>query len=190
MSEPEPTGPPAASDRRYARVETSFEARIRLVAPDELDAIERRLAAAPSVWSPSQQDELRKLSAQSGTDAVLANALLEVTREFVKLQSRLTPHHPESVPATVVNLSGGGGRLVTPIDVSPGDLFEMRFLADATGVPPVEALIEIVSSRGDSPPTHGFRLIAIHPRDKDRLIRHTYRVQRAALRKTKEMEED
>lgn len=175
MSAPSPQG----RDRReYARVAVSVP--VRWQALDEEDAREVResLMEAPTVWAPTDEPRLREIAARREEPAasVLARAVLELAEEVARHRRSLADGSGPMKAGTLVELSGGGGAL----DLAPvpecGRLIDLR-LDDAPGV---RVLAEIVGPPRES--RIGFRFVAVHPQDHDRIIRYVYRIQRESLR--------
>ena len=168
--------------RMYARIESVVEVRVRLVTDEQAEGMKISFAASPSVWKLTDESTIRSLAGQSGGDrsAVLAQAVLELATLVARLQARLQDTGEPMHPATIVQLSGGGGQISTPMPIKLGDKLEVHF-RDDDRTPPIHALVEILHAHGHSG-GFGFRFEAIHPHDHDRLIRLIYQIQREALR--------
>ena len=171
--------------RKYARIEAVVEARVRLVDEEQATEMKRSFGSRPSVWKLRDESTIRSLASQSGVDrqAVLAQAVLELAAQVVRLQAQIQQTDEPMHPATIVQLSGGGGQMSTPLPIKLGDKLEVHFQDDER-TPPIHALVEIVHARG-TPGGFGFRFEAIHPHDHDRLIRLIYQIQREALREAR-----
>jgi hypothetical protein len=174
----------AKNEREWARVQVKVRARFKVIDEQEAARLEREILARPSVWAPSGEAGLRELagSAAGGPSPMLAQALLEISRQVVRLQARLGDSEGPMEPAEVGELSGGGGQLATPLLLHRGDRLELWFEDDDDDAPPVRARASVVHEGGPSPGRFGFHFDAIHPADRDRLIRFIYQVQRRALR--------
>jgi len=175
------------AERQYARIEVDFGSRLRPLDEDELESAMVGLAAAPSVWSPSGESGLRDLvgSAAGTSEALLAQAVLDLTEQIVHLRSGLAQRdEPASYPARLLELSGGGGRLRTDLPLQSGETLELRIDDEPDGPPPVRCVIEVVRPVDDTPRCYGFRFHTMHPRDKDRMIRLIYSLQRMTIRRS------
>jgi hypothetical protein len=172
------------NEREWARVQVKVRARFKVIDEQEAARLEREILARPSVWGPSGEAGLRELagSAAAGPSPLLAQALLEISRQVVRLQARFGDSGGPMETAEVGELSGGGGNLATPLLLRRGDRLELRFEDDDDDAPPVRALASVVHEGGPPPGRYGFHFDAIHSADRDRLIRFIYQVQRRALR--------
>ena len=65
--------------------------------------------------------------AASGAEALLAQAILELSGEVRRLRSRVRDTNPLETPATVTDLSGSGCRILTPLVLAHRDWIEIRF---------------------------------------------------------------
>jgi hypothetical protein len=89
----------------------------------------------------------------------------------VRLRAQLADPDRELRQVDVVELSRGGGRLITPLLLRPEDRLEIRFEPIDEGMPPIRALIRVVHRYEAPDPGFGFAYEAIHPHDRDRLDR-------------------
>ena len=120
---------------------------------------------------------------------MLARAVLELSEQVVRLRSRVFSTADSTLPATIVQLCGGGGQLTCPTSFPSGQLLELTLQDDDDGTPPVRAIVEIIHQqgvahiRGGVEVLHGqgFRLAVIHDLDQDRLMRLIYSLQRRAI---------
>jgi hypothetical protein len=170
-------------DREFARIDVELRARVQ-----PLDAVRAaRLAAEaaerPSVWAPASLAALRDLAAGSapGPSATLAQAILEIAGEVARLRARAADGPSPVQEATIVQLSGGGGRLLCAFPLAIDDLIELRLDDDDPAVPPLRVLARVVH-RADDGSGVGFAFEALHPRDHDLVMRLIYGLQRRSLR--------
>jgi c-di-GMP-binding flagellar brake protein YcgR len=87
-------------------------------------------------------------------------------------------------PARIVQLSGSGCRISSPLMLDLGTRLEVQVEDDDSGAPPVRLVGKIVHAAGPPEGRYGLRFDGIHPADQERLIRYVYQVQRKELRKT------
>ncbi len=174
----------SSNRREFARIDVSLCTRFRCLDEAEAEALTETLLARPSVWAPANESRLRDLasSTAAGTEGVLAQALLDLAGEIVQLRSRVLDAGGPMPSGTIVQISGGGGQLASPIDLDLHQLLELRFDDPAQCLPPIRALARIVHRRVTEVDAYGFRFEAIHPQDQDRLIRYIYQLQRQAIR--------
>ena len=173
--------------REFARVTVQLDTRFRIVEGKSIDCLEARLAEAPTVWAPEGERALVDLanSTRAGSDALMAKAILDITRQVRRLRTAVRdPGGPMEV-GRLTQLSGGGGRLVTTMTLEYGACLDLRLLDDDTEPPPVRLLAEVVHGNGLPPGAYGLKFRAMHRSDRDRLIRHIYRLQRRELRRVK-----
>ena len=185
MSIPEPN-----EEREFARIDVSLNARFQVLEPDSASRLLELLERKPSVWAPSQESALRNLaiSGTSDREAILAQAVLDLAGQVVTLRSRLIDATGPMQSGTILELSGGGGRLSTEPLLDLDTLLELRLPSDEDGCPPVRALVRIVHRDPKPPGSYGLKFEGIHPQDQDRIIRYIYQVQRSALRE--QLEDD
>ena len=168
----------AKYEREYARIDVRLQARVRPLDEKEAEALKTELARAASVWAPMDEASLREMmNGTSPEEAILARGLLDLSDQFVRLKATIERQPQNTVQVEVIQISGGGGRFTCPAPIGEDELLEIRYTGDE--IPPVKALIRVVHVHEDS---LGFKYEKIHPRDKDRLIRLVYRLQRLALR--------
>lgn len=171
--------------REFARLDARLEARLREIGPEEAAALETRLGESPTVWALENETVLENMAAgvRSGNDAVLAESILELAKRLGQFRNRESdPGGPMGV-ATVIQLSGGGALLETHHLLSVGARVELRLIDDGSGVPPLQILAEVVHATDETPPTAGLRFEAVHPLDRERLVRFLYLLQRRELRR-------
>lgn len=166
----QPTG---TDQREFARTPVQWPAWIKPLDHEQASALDVELRLRPSVWEPQNEEGLRQLAYASsgGQEALLARAILDLTGEIVRLRAQLADPDRELRQVDVVELSRGGGRLITPLLLRPDDRLEIRFEPIAAGMPPVRALIRIVHRYEGPDPGFGFAYDAIHPHDRDRMDR-------------------
>jgi hypothetical protein len=150
---------------------------------DQAEMVARELDARPSVWEPTNETGLRDLAiAASGSqEAMLAQAILDLSAEIVRIRARMLQPDATACTVDVVELSGGGGRMLTRLPMKADDRLEILFEPD-DDLPPIRALLRIVHAYEDPGHGYGFAFQSIHARDRDRLIRLIYQLQRRALR--------
>jgi hypothetical protein len=172
-------------ERQHARVKVRLGARFTLLDREQAEELEEQLLEKPSVWTLSSENELMKLAdgSQSGDEALLAGAILDLCRQVERLGHRQYEAVGPSEVGTVVQLSGGGMLFSTQYHMKEGDLLDIRLLDETMEAPPIRALAEIVHQRGAPPNRYGLRFNTIHPLDKERLIRYIYQLQRRELRR-------
>jgi hypothetical protein len=170
-----------ATDREFARIEVSLRARIQPLDDERAARLRAEIGERASVWTPSSLSGLRDLAAGStpGAATTLAQSILEVAAVVARLRAR--SGDGSAVEATIVQLSGGGGRLVCDFPLAADDLIELRLDDDDPAVPPLRALVRVVH-RGDDGKEIGFAFESIHPRDQDLVMRLIYGLQRRSLR--------
>jgi hypothetical protein len=172
-------------EREFARTTVRLDTRFRVVEGPSIEALRNKLAEAPSVWAPEGERALVDLaqSTSTGNDALLARAILDLIRQFRRLRTSVRdPGGPMEV-GLLTQLSGGGARLETTLELDPGACLDMRLLDDETEPPPVRVLAEVIHGVGLPYGAYGVAFRAIHPSDRDRLVRYTYRLQRRELRR-------
>jgi hypothetical protein len=165
---------PAAERREFSRTTVQWPAWIKPLDDEKAAALDVELRLRPSVWEPQNEETLRQLAYGSGgghNEALLARAILDLTAEIVRLRAQLADPDRELRQVDVVELSRGGGRLITPLLLRPEDRLEIRFEPIDEGMPPVRALIRIVHRFEGPDPGFGFAYEAIHPHDRDRIDR-------------------
>lgn len=169
-------------EREFARIEVRLGALVQPLDEPRAEALRREILARQTVWAPGNETALRDMAAsgQAGPESLLAQAILELAEQIARLQAKVLGP-PEPVKrATIVQLSGGGGRLTSPLPLERGERLELRL--DGEEVHPIRMLIRVVHDHGAD--GHGFVFEAIHPRDQDRLVRLIYGLQRQGLRET------
>ena len=123
---------PGSDQREFARIPVRWTARVKALDEEQATLLEQELGLRPSVWEPANEVTLRDLvvNAAGTREAVLAQAILDIASELVRLRTRLEPSDPSFCEVDVVELSGGGGRLLTRLPMNVGDLLEIRFAPD------------------------------------------------------------
>ena len=164
---------PAGERREFARTSVQWPAWIKPLDLERAAALDVELRLRPSVWEPQNEESLRQLAygGDGGREALLARAILDLTGEIVRLRAQLADPDRELRQVDVVELSRGGGRLITPLLLRPEDRLEIRFEPIDEGMPPIRALIRIVHRFEGPDPGFGFAYEAIHPHDRDRMDR-------------------
>lgn len=178
------SGKEPRNDREYARIPVRLGARFRLLEPDEASEVSKEILTAPTVWAPSGEAEIRNLasSAKAGPQGLLAAAILEIAEQLVVLRAAVLDQGGPMQAATLGELSGGGGQLTTELLLAQETKVDLRLDDPGSDAPPLRAVAEIVHRYGPPSGRYGFRFAAIHPSDRDRLIRYLYQLQRRALR--------
>ena len=171
--------------RQFARIRVRLGARYRIVAGQEAEDLERELLEAPSVWAPEGESELLKLATRSGSgsDGLLAQAILDVSRQIGKLSHHILDRGGPAAFAEFHQLSGSGGLLSTHAALSEATRLDLRLSGDDIEAPPVRIVAEVL--RGQPAATDDFplRFRSIHPTDQERLIRFIHSLQRRKLRR-------
>jgi hypothetical protein len=171
-----------SDQREFARIEVAY--RLSILPLDDASAAKLReqIATRPSVWALRDELSLREIVDRTrGTEALLAQAILDLSAQIVHLRRQLPASSGAPVwSATLRQVSGGGGMIEAEVPLDIGDLFELRFIDGDDEVPHFVALARIIDRRAAG--RFGFRFEAIHPRDQEALIRLIYALQRRALR--------
>lgn len=169
--------------REFARVEVGFSALVQPVDPARAEQLRDIIRSRPSVWAPTNESSLRDLAhtGSVGPESMLAQAVLELSAQIVRLRSRVLESEAPVLAATIQQISGGGGQLECDMALSKGDRLEVMFQDSDDGIPPIRALIEIVHNSTKAVGV-GFRYDVIHPHDEKLLMRMIYQLQRQALR--------
>jgi hypothetical protein len=172
---------PPSTDREFARIDVRIRARMQPLDDARAALLAKALLERPSVWTPTGLAVLRDLASGSapGPSTTLAQAVLETTVEIARLASRQENGTSALHEATIVQLSGGGGRLATPFPLDVDDRIELSFDDDDPEIPPVRALARVVHRHEDS---IGFSSEVLHPRDQELVVRAIYGLQRRSLR--------
>ncbi|ANM30512.1 hypothetical protein ABI59_14420 [Acidobacteria bacterium Mor1] len=166
--------------REYARIDVQLWAKVDLLTPAKANELTERIMKRPSVWAPREESALREITLTgSGVEAILAGSLLEVSEQIVHIRTALQAQGPSS-PATLLQLSGGGGLLSTELMPELDSEIDLQLDAPEQGAPPIRCIARIVHR--DPPDVYGFAFAAIHPRDQERLIRYLYTLQRRSIR--------
>ena len=180
MSIPQP-----ANEREYARIEVDLAVRFKILEAGEATTLREILEEKATVWAPSHEKVLLDLATAGTSDreAMLAQAILDLSDQVVKLRSKVMDSAGPMQSGMVQELSGGGGRLSTELLLEEDVLLDLAFLSGNQECPPIRMIARIVH-RDSSPPSHyGFKFEAINPQDHDRIIRYVYQIQRRTLRK-------
>ena len=173
------------NEREFARFDVEVRVRFSIVSEESAAEVERKLLDAPSVWNVQGEGELLKLAsgAGSGTEGALAGALLDIARQVGRLTHRLLDSSGPMEVGTFTQLAENGARFATHMLLDPGALLDIRMMSDDADVPPVRLLAEVRHVQGGAPARYGLCFRAIHPRDRERLIRYLYEIQRRELRR-------
>jgi hypothetical protein len=173
-------------EREFARIQVGLGVGVQPLDPQRAERLRADILSHPSVWAPTDASALRDLAATggSGHEAVLAQSILELATQLVRLRNRMSRGDGPVCRATLVQLSGGGGQLEGDLPLDAGDLFELRFDDDDhNGMPPLTALGRVIH-RTEPQAGVGFCFESIHARDQELLIRAIYMLQRRALRES------
>ncbi len=177
--------PDHVDKREFARIQARVGAKIQPLDGPRAERLRQELCIGASVWAPTNDNSIRELAngGAIGPEAILAQAVLELTAQVVRLHEQLDGNAPVKT-GWISQLSGGGGRLECDFGVDMGDQLEMRFTDDeGDDIPPIRALIEIVH-KVPGEESCGFRFSAIHPHDQKLLMGLIYRIQRRELRRS------
>ncbi len=175
-----------ALERAFFRVAVHVPARLRPLAPEEVERVREAVRRAPALWAPSEVPVLEGLASRPAPSAerTLARAVLELAEQVSALRGLLLEQGGPMGAATIVELSGGGGQLAARVRLDPGQHFELRIESGGPGGPaPLRAVGEVVRLLDPSGLHCAFRFDAIHPDDQDRLVAWLYDVQREAFRR-------
>lgn len=173
-------------EREFARIQVRLGVGVQPLDSERAERLRAEISSHPSVWAPTDATALRDLAVTggSGHEAVLAQSILELAAQLVRLRNRLSHGDGPVCRATVVQISGGGGQLEGELPLDSGDLFELRFDDDDDyGIPPLLTLGRVIH-RTSPEAGVGFCFESIHPRDQELLIRAIYTLQRRALRES------
>jgi len=178
--------PNDSGNREYARIDVGLRVRIQPLDEERAERLRAETRDRASVWAPSSQSAIRDLASGSapGPAATLAQAILEITAEVARMRARVTRGARAVHEATLVQLSGGGGRLVCGFPLAMDDMIEFQLDDDDLDVPPIRALGKVVHCGEDG--TVGFSFESMHPRDQDLVMRLIYGLQRRNLRARQE----
>lgn len=122
-------------EREYARVAVTLNVRFRPVeSDDEAEGIAEALSKTPSVWAPPGESELWKLadSPTSGSDGLLATAILALTAQVERLNRQLLDTGGPMEIGEISDLSCGGARFSTKLMLSKGSRLLLSLVGTIT----------------------------------------------------------
>ena len=180
MSLPQPS-----NEREYARIDVDLPVRFKILEAEEAAALQEILEEKATVWAPSHEKVLLDMATAGTSDreAMLAQAVLDLSEQIVKLRSHLVNSAGPMQSGAVQELSGGGGRLATKLLLEQDTLLDLSLLSGDEDCPPIRIIARIVHRNSSPPSDYGFKFEVINPQDHDRIIRYIYQIQRRALRK-------
>lgn len=181
------TAPNKTERREYLRVRCQLPFQWRPVRRDEL--IGRRSVARQASETRQQVERLAREIAEPQTHTVLLAILERLTNLEDKVE-RIVERMQESgfmVEDVITELSGGGMRFLTQRRVRVGDIIEAVISPDE-GDEEVRIQARILRihppNLGRAQPSVACRFITISSRDREALIRYTFRIQRELLRRS------
>ncbi|HEU4400471.1 MAG TPA: PilZ domain-containing protein [Candidatus Polarisedimenticolia bacterium] len=177
--------PDLASKRDFARVDVHLKARFLVLERPVYALLRDQIHRSPSIWGPEEEESLRELAstALSSPNGLLARAILDLANQIARMRARLEERDGPMQVAELLNLSGSGGLLDTGgVMLATGALLDLRIEDDASSLPPLRVLAEVVRQDRPQAGQYGLRFVAIHRQDQERLIRYIYDLQRQALR--------
>jgi hypothetical protein len=180
--------------RLFARVEETVGVRVRTLTPAEAARLARcRLAALPAGDEPA--DVPPPPAGQETWERVALVAILARLDRLERLvQASQRPLDDDAEDATSARwltgesrtLSGGGLGVLLPERLEPGTPVDVELLVQGETPAAIRAVGRVASCSEGSPPfvrpLLGIAFTAIHPADREALVRYTFRVQRARLR--------
>jgi hypothetical protein len=186
--------PAPSQARRFARVAERLPLRLRVVSADEAAELSRRIRAQATCeeppLTPPQADEAESWE-RAAFAAILhrlgrLEAALDQIAGAVGAQGRLETRW---IDGETTCLSGSGMAVRTADEIDHGAFLEIDLLFPGNSPASVRALGQVVfvsRADGETVPVGrvhlGVAFTAIHESDRQAVVRHTFRLQRAQLR--------
>ena len=171
--------------REFARIAVQLRVRFRIVRGEEVEAVERALLEAPSVWAPAGESELLKLATSSGrgSEGFIAQAILDVCRQIGRLSHHAFVATGPTAVGEFLQLSGGGALMATRVVLTEGTHLDLRLSDEDLEAPPVRILAKILGGERLAEGEVPVKFVTLHPTDRERLIRFLHALQRRELRR-------
>ena len=183
------SGPSKSERREYLRVRCQLPFHWKLADKNTLVGLKE--ASQPISETRQQLDRLAK----SVDNPQLSMALLAIFERLDRLEDTVDRmmekmqedgHTAEDV---IIELSGGGMRFLTQRRLKKGDIIDVHLRFDADGCKEdlhLQAKVLRIHppNLGRSQPSVACQFITIHSRDRESIIRYTFRVQRELLRRS------
>ena len=189
--------------RTFARVDVEIPIRVRALGDDEAEALAKRIASEPTYSESASVESLLKNDEEATWErhafaSILARIdQLESTLARIAVAVGAEQVDDEGwIAGESVNISGSGlgVRIPQRLDEDTPIEVELTLLGDPTVVVRgIGRIASVVDPDGDSLPVGryhlGVALVAMNDEDREALVKHTFRVQRAQLRERRDADE-
>ena len=182
----------AKEKRKYLRSETSLVAKFSPISQEEFKR--KKSLYAASRTSPYVESQLYEGSIDHCTRTVL-ESIVRLEQKIDRLCSLLFSgeFHKYKYTGEVTNISGGGLRLVSPVNLTKGSYLDMCiFFPPAYNNPffvigEVRKRKAIVRQAGENGTQYhlGVKFVAIDEKDREAIIRYIFRTERQKLREAR-----
>ncbi len=182
--------------RKYLRTETSLVVKFSQISQEEFKRKKNLYAASRS--SSSVESKFYEGNLDHCTRTVL-EAIIRLEQKIDRLSSLLFSgeFHKYEYTGEVINISGGGLRLVSPVNFPKGSYLDMCIFFPPAFNNPFFVIGEVRKRKGviggDSDTGRqyhlGIKFVAIDEEDREAIIRYIFRTERQRLREAR-MESD